>query len=154
MLRPLRVWAASWRDHCSGTSILGCIAQRVGATHSFFSRSAVLLGAVDQHRRQVRSAAREHQLAYFHDGPDAILVASYLGEPKNPHWYHDLKAHPECQLGDEDFVAVEVTDPDDYERLYAFAEHVCVNYGDYRAKAAAVGRRIPVSRRLQPASAG
>ena len=66
---------------------------------------------------------REHQLAYFHDGSDAILVASYLGEPKNPQWYHNLKAHPPCQLGDENFVAVEVTDPDDYERLYALAEH-------------------------------
>jgi deazaflavin-dependent oxidoreductase (nitroreductase family) len=92
---------------------------------------------------------REHQLAYFHDGSDAILVASYLGEPKNPQWYHNLKAHPECQLGDEDFIAAEVTEPDEYERLYALAEHVCVNYGDYRVKAAAVGRRIPVFR-LKP----
>jgi deazaflavin-dependent oxidoreductase (nitroreductase family) len=92
---------------------------------------------------------REHQLAYFHDGSDAILVASYLGEPKNPQWYHNLKAHPQCQLGDEDFIAAEVTEPDEYERLYALAEHVCVNYGDYRVKAAAVGRRIPVFR-LKP----
>jgi hypothetical protein len=33
--------------------------------------------------------------------------------------------------------------------LYALAERVCVNYSDYRARAAAVGRRIPVFR-LQP----
>jgi hypothetical protein len=61
--------------------------------------------------------------------------------------------NPECQLGDEDFIAAEVTDPEDYERLYALAEHVCINYGDYRVKAAAAGRRIPVFR-LKPASAG
>jgi deazaflavin-dependent oxidoreductase (nitroreductase family) len=96
---------------------------------------------------------REHQLAYFHDGPDAIVVASYLGEPRNPQWYYNLKAHPACRFGDEEFVAVEVTDPDDYERLYALAEHVCVNYGDYRVKARVLGRRIPIFR-LKPAPAG
>ncbi|SOX55618.1 nitroreductase family deazaflavin-dependent oxidoreductase [Mycobacterium ahvazicum] len=95
---------------------------------------------------------REHQLAYFHDGSDAIVVASYLGEPRNPAWFYNLKAHPGCRFGDQDFVAVEVTDPDDYERLYALAEHVCVNYADYRIKAAALGRRIPVFR-LKPVEA-
>ena len=41
---------------------------------------------------------------------------------KNPQWYYNLKAHPECQLGDEKFVATEVTDPDEYARLYGLAE--------------------------------
>ncbi|HEX4559428.1 MAG TPA: nitroreductase/quinone reductase family protein [Mycobacterium sp.] len=92
---------------------------------------------------------RQHQLAYFHDGADVILIASYAGEPTHPHWYHNLKAHPECQLGDEKFVATEVTDTQEYERLYALAEQICVNYNDYRAKTAALGRRIPVFR-LEP----
>ena len=88
---------------------------------------------------------RETQLAYFHDGPDRILIASYSGGPKHPQWYYNLKAHPECQLGDEKFVATEVTDPDDYERLYGLAEQVYAGYGDYRVKTAAIGRRIPSS---------
>ena len=92
---------------------------------------------------------REVQLTYFHDGADVILTASNYGGSKHPQWYHNLKAHPECQLGDEDFIAAEVTEPDEYERLYALAEHVCINYGDYRVKAAAIGRRIPVFR-LKP----
>jgi deazaflavin-dependent oxidoreductase (nitroreductase family) len=92
---------------------------------------------------------RQHQLAYFHDGSDVIVIASFMGEAKHPQWYHNLKAHPECRLGDENFVAEEVTDSDEYERLYALAEHVCINYSDYRAKTAAVGRRIPVFR-LKP----
>jgi deazaflavin-dependent oxidoreductase (nitroreductase family) len=92
---------------------------------------------------------RQHQLAYFHDGADVVLVASYAGAPKNPQWYYNLKAHPECRLGDEEFLATEVSQDDEYERLYALAERVCVNYSDYRARAAAVGRRIPVFR-LQP----
>jgi deazaflavin-dependent oxidoreductase (nitroreductase family) len=60
---------------------------------------------------------REVELTYFHDGPDPILIASYGGGPKHPQWYYNLKANPECQLGDEKFVATQVTDPDEYARL-------------------------------------
>ena len=92
---------------------------------------------------------RVHQLAYFHNGPDPILIASYAGGPKHPQWYYNLNAHPECQLGDENFIAPEVTDPDDHSLLYALAEQVWAGYGDCRAKTAAIGRHIPIFR-LKP----
>ena len=86
-------------------------------------------------------------VAYFHDGPDPIVIASYGGQPKNPQWYYNLKAHPECQFGGEDFTATEVTDAGEYERLYGLAQRVYAGFGDYRAKMAATGgRRIPVFR--------
>ena len=71
------------------------------------------------------------------------------GARKHPQWYHNLKANPECEFGDERFVATEVTDPDEYARLYGLAEQVYTGYGAYRAKTATVGRQIPVFR-LQP----
>ena len=89
---------------------------------------------------------REVQLTYFHDGPDVILLASNYGGPKHPQWYYNLKAHPECQYGDERFAAKEVTDSDEYARLYGLAEQVYVGYADYRAKAASIGREIPMFR--------
>lgn len=89
---------------------------------------------------------RVRQLAYFHDGPDPILIASNWARPKDPGWYYNLKAHPECQLGDQKFVATQVTDPDDYLRLYTLAEQVYAGYGDYRVKTAHIGRRIPIFR--------
>jgi hypothetical protein len=46
-------------------------------------------------------------------------------------------------------MATEVTDPAEYERLYALAEQVYAGYGDYRAKTVPVGRRIPIFR-LKP----
>jgi deazaflavin-dependent oxidoreductase (nitroreductase family) len=92
---------------------------------------------------------REHQLAYFHDGPDPILIASNSGGPSHPQWYYNLTAHPECEFGDERFVATEVTDPGEHARLYGLAERVYGGYADYRAKTAATGRRIPVLR-LRP----
>ena len=89
---------------------------------------------------------RVHQLSYFHDGHDPILVASNAGAPRHPQWYFNLKANPECQFGDESFVATEVTDPDEYACLFAFAEKVFAGYTDYRARA---GRQIPILR-LKP----
>ena len=93
---------------------------------------------------------REAQLTYFHDGPDPILIASNFGGQKHPAWYHNLKANPECRFGGEHFIADEVTDPDEHARLYALAEQVYAGYGDYLAKTAPQGRRIPLFR-LRPA---
>ncbi len=86
------------------------------------------------------------QLTYFHDGPYPILIASNYGGAKHPQWYYNLKAHPECEFGDEPCVATEVTDPDEYARLFQLADQVYAGYSDYRAKTASVGRRIPVFR--------
>ena len=86
------------------------------------------------------------QLTYFHDGRDPILIASNYGRPRHPHWYYNLKAHPACELGGDEFVATEVTDSDENALLFALAEQVYAGYGDYRAKTALVGRQIPIFR--------
>ncbi|MDT5078095.1 MAG: hypothetical protein QOJ80_2732 [Mycobacterium sp.] len=89
---------------------------------------------------------REVQITYFHDGPDPIAVASNYGGGKNPLWSRNLLAHPECELGGDAFRATEVTDPQEYARLYALAEQVYGGYADYKAKTALVGRHIPMFR--------
>ncbi|MFZ2527337.1 MAG: nitroreductase/quinone reductase family protein [Rhodococcus sp. (in: high G+C Gram-positive bacteria)] len=93
--------------------------------------------------------AHEVQLTYFHDGDSPILIASNYGGSRHPHWYHNLIAHPECKFGDDAFVAREITDPTEYDRLYALAEHVYAGYGDYRTATARFDRHIPVFR-LEP----
>jgi len=92
---------------------------------------------------------REVQLTYFHDGPDVILLASNYGGTKHPQWYHNLKAHPECEFGTESFAAAQVTDPGEYARLYELAEQIYTGYADYRAKTTPVDRQIPIFR-LKP----
>jgi deazaflavin-dependent oxidoreductase (nitroreductase family) len=67
---------------------------------------------------------RESPLAYFTDGDDVILIASNYGGSRHPAWYHNLIAHPECELhigprGGQ-FVAHEIAGPD-RDRLYALA---------------------------------
>ena len=46
----------------------------------------------------------------------------------------------------EPFTAAEVTDADEYERLFALAKKVYIGYDDYRDKTAPAGRQIPVFR--------
>ncbi|MDT5008865.1 MAG: hypothetical protein QOH57_482 [Mycobacterium sp.] len=118
--------------------------RRVGRSYS------TLLGSVAQAPLQSTGAKsgqlRVVQLTYFHDGSDPILVGSNFGGPKNPQWTFNLKAHPQCEFGDEKFVASEVTDPDEYARLYALAVKAYAGWGDYRAKTDPIGRHIPVFR--------
>ena len=42
-------------------------------------------------------ARRTTPLVYVDDGPDVVLVASKGGHPKDPAWYHNLRAHPDYQ---------------------------------------------------------
>ena len=42
--------------------------------------------------------ARETALFYGTDGATILLVASKAGAPKNPAWYHNLKANPDCSV--------------------------------------------------------
>ncbi len=48
----------------------------------------------------------------------------------------------ECEFGGEPFTASEVTDPDEYARLFALAEQVYEGYDDYRERTARVVARF------------
>jgi len=93
---------------------------------------------------------RENPVLYFHDGDDVVLIASSFGRDKHPAWYHNLVAHPACTLNGQHFLAAEVTDHAEFDRLFELAVRVYPGYGDYRRRTAAIGRRIPVLR-LTPA---
>lgn len=97
---------------------------------------------------------REAQVAYFHDGRDAVVMASNYGGDSHPQWYHNLLAHPECELGGEAFRADEVTELDEYARLFGLAEGYYGGFTDYREKTARSGRTIPVFRLTPRAGSG
>lgn len=52
-------------------------------------------------------AARTNPLMYVMDGARIIVFASKAGAPTNPHWYHNLLAHPDVtvEIGSERFSA-------------------------------------------------
>lgn len=59
-------------------------------------------------------------LAYQVDDDRIIVVASYLGAPQHPDWYHNLVAHPQVivETGKETFDAIaSVVEDSERERL-------------------------------------
>jgi deazaflavin-dependent oxidoreductase (nitroreductase family) len=98
---------------------------------------------------------RTHSLAYFRDGADFLIVASNGGAPRNPAWYHNLRAHPDVviNLGPKRLrvtaQAVLPEDPD-YARLWRLCDEK--NAGRYSAYQKLTTRPIPIIR-LVPARA-
>ena len=93
---------------------------------------------------------RTSPLLYYTEGDDVILIASSYGREKHPSWYHNLIAHPECELrvGDRGgrYRAVEVADEPERLRLYEKSYTLYDGWRDYKRRTEAVGRTIPVLR--------
>ncbi len=88
---------------------------------------------------------RSHALLYVRDGDSLVLVASAGGIPRNPGWYHNLKAHPQAQvvLGgcSRTYLAREATG-DERTRLWAKLRELYEGIEAYKERAGS--RQIPV----------
>jgi deazaflavin-dependent oxidoreductase (nitroreductase family) len=88
--------------------------------------------------------ARRNVVIYFHDGERVTIVASKLGLPNNPAWFHNLRANPDVTLGGAPMRATVVTEEAERQRLWALADRVFAPYAAYRREAAEAGREIPI----------
>lgn len=48
---------------------------------------------------------RRNAVIYFHDGDRVTVVASKLGLPEHPGWFHNLRADPDVRFGGQPFRA-------------------------------------------------
>ncbi len=90
------------------------------------------------------NAARTDPLVYISDGDDLVLVASKGGHPRNPAWFHNLRAHPDAavQVGRERrAVRARVAKPNERDRLWKKA---VAAYGGYRTYQDRTDREIPL----------
>lgn len=89
-------------------------------------------------------ARRSNALTYLPWDDSFVVIASLLGEPKNPAWYHNLKARPEVvvQVGARRFEA-RARDAEGEERE-AIWRALVVQSPDYEQYRERTGRRIPV----------
>ncbi len=87
---------------------------------------------------------RRNVVIYFHDGERVTVVASKLGLPEHPAWFHNLRAHPDVTFGGVPMRATAVEDEAERERLWALADNVFAPYADYRREAARANRTIPI----------
>ena len=98
-------------------------------------------------------AQRDVPLGYFTDGDDVVLIASNYGQAKYPSWYHNLVAHPECELlaaGHRGRFVARPAEGADRDRLFNLAQAYYSGYTKYAIKTDGI-RQIPVLR-LTPAS--
>lgn len=87
---------------------------------------------------------RTTPLVYVEDDHDVVIVASKGGHPRNPAWYHNLRAHPDTmvQIGaGRRAVHARVATPEERERLWP---SVVATYSGYRAYQQRTRREIPL----------
>jgi F420H(2)-dependent quinone reductase len=87
---------------------------------------------------------RTTPLAYVEDGDDIVLVASKGGHPRNPAWFHNLRANPDTtvQIGSERrAVRARVAGPDERARLWPKAVAAYAGYRGYQER---TQRQIPL----------
>src|SRR3954467_7301158 len=87
---------------------------------------------------------RRNGVIYFHDGERVTIVASKLGLPQHPAWFHNLRAHPDVRFGGQPFFAEVIDQESERARLWQLADRVFPPYAAYRERAARAERVIPI----------
>jgi deazaflavin-dependent oxidoreductase (nitroreductase family) len=87
---------------------------------------------------------RRNGVIYFHDGERITIIASKLGLPQHPAWFHNLRAHPDVKLGGQPFRAEVIDHESERARLWQLADRVFPPYAAYRERAARAERVIPI----------
>ena len=88
---------------------------------------------------------RKNVLVYLREGKEICIVASRGGSERNPGWYHNLKANPECtvQVGKKKYQASS-REIFENERLEWWKKMDYLNRGGYSEYQKRTSRIIPV----------
>ncbi len=87
---------------------------------------------------------RTTPLVYVPDGDGVVIVASKGGHPRNPAWFHNLRANPDTtiQIGSERrSVRARVASPNERARLWPEAVDAYPGYRGYQER---TDREIPL----------
>jgi deazaflavin-dependent oxidoreductase (nitroreductase family) len=87
---------------------------------------------------------RTTPLLYIPDGDNVAIIASKGGHPRNPAWFHNLRANPEAavQIGSKQRpVRARLAEGEERERLWSRAVELWPPYADYQQR---TDRAIPI----------
>lgn len=87
---------------------------------------------------------RTTPLGYVRDGANVILIGSNGGGPRNPGWFHNLRAHPNAKIwigAAERHVVARVAGPDERDLLWPKVLEVTEVFTDYQRH---TDRQIPL----------
>lgn len=136
-----RIWPATRRFMGAHTFLYQRTGGRLGHTIPGVPGKMLLL----DHVGAKSGTRRTSPLLYVRDGEDLVIVASKGGYPKNPAWFHNLKANPDTtvQVGSHHLpVHARVAKPEERDRLWALAVEGYHGYEDYAVRSK--GREIPL----------
>jgi deazaflavin-dependent oxidoreductase (nitroreductase family) len=88
-------------------------------------------------------------MMYIPDGDRLLVIASNIGAPKHPDWYHNLVAHPEVtvEVGTRTYDAIAiVTQGEERQELWTSIIEQHPFFADHQAKTT---RQIPVIALIQ-----
>jgi deazaflavin-dependent oxidoreductase (nitroreductase family) len=116
-----------------------------GGTKATTLRDTGLPCIIVTHRGGKTGATRKIPLMRVKVDDSYVLVGSMGGQPKNPVWVYNLRAHPEVDIRDatvvESMVVREVEDAAERERLWQASVDAFPPYADYQTK---TDRIIPI----------
>ncbi len=111
--------------------------------HPFLGRHCILLTTTGRRSGKKRVTP----LLFVRDSGDYVVVGSWGGNDAPPHWYINLSADPRVMVEDHGIVtpavAIEVDDPEEYERLWRRLVAIYPTYEAYRQRTT---RRLPIVR--------
>jgi deazaflavin-dependent oxidoreductase (nitroreductase family) len=116
----------------------------MSATRGRLGFNLVIPTALLETRGARSGQLRRNVVIYFHDGERATIIASKLGLPEHPAWFHNLRANPDVTFGGIPMRATVVSDEAERDRLWALADRVFAPYAVYRHEAAQANRKIPI----------
>ncbi len=97
-----------------------------------------------EHTGAKSGVRRTTPLGYIRDGENLVVVASKGGHPRNPSWFHNLRAHPDLtvQVGARrEPVRARVAEPQERARLWPAVLAAYSGYENYQQR---TSREIPL----------
>jgi deazaflavin-dependent oxidoreductase (nitroreductase family) len=104
----------------------------------------VLPTAVLETRGARSGQVRRNVVIYFHDGDRVTIIASKIGAPEHPAWFHNARANPEVKLNGHPYRAEVVDDAAERDQIWSLADQVFPPFATYRREASQAGRTIPI----------
>lgn len=122
-------------------SIINEFRANEGRVGGFFEGKPVLL----LHHEGAKSGTeRVNPLMYRKEGDNYVVFASKGGAPRNPDWFHNLKANPICSIevgSDAIDVTARMASPEEREAIYAKQAEEYPQFAEYAQQ---TSRTIPV----------
>lgn len=142
-----------------GTRLAGWLSRKIAwkldpyllrASRGRLGVGLIIPTALLQTRGARSGEVRRNGVIYFHDGERVTIIASKLGLPEHPSWFHNARANPDVLLGGQPFRVEIVEDEASRARLWELADRVFPAYASYRERAARAGRTIPILQLVPP----